>query len=157
MKIEKATIKDAEEILELQKKAFHSEAEIHQNFSIPPMVQTLESIQEDFSTYMFYKGVIEEKIVASVKVRILEDNQLWVGRLIVHPDYQNRGLGKNLMLHIEKLFSEVDSYLLFTAQKSRRNIYFYGKLGYTIESKFTESGHDDILLVKMVKLRQTLV
>jgi hypothetical protein len=48
MEIEKATVFDAEEILTLQKLAYQSEAEIYNDFNIPPLVQTLESIEKDF-------------------------------------------------------------------------------------------------------------
>ncbi len=41
MEIERAIISDAEEILSLQKLAYRSEAEIYNDFNIPPLVQTL--------------------------------------------------------------------------------------------------------------------
>jgi hypothetical protein len=41
--IEEATVSDAEEILALQKLAYQSEAEIYNDFGIPPLVQTLEA------------------------------------------------------------------------------------------------------------------
>ena len=47
--ITEAGIDDAGEILSVQKLAFLSEAELLDNFNIPPLQQTLESIKADFS------------------------------------------------------------------------------------------------------------
>jgi ribosomal protein S18 acetylase RimI-like enzyme len=147
----KAGLNNAQAILELQKLAFRSEAELVNNFEIPPLMQTLESIQQDFHTYDFYKLVIDDQIVGAMKIRLLANNMLWIGRLIVHPDFQNRGLGKALMQYIEQKFDFVSGFELFTAQQSARNIRFYKNLGYSITDTFTEPGHADIELVKMIK------
>ena len=56
MIIEKATVSDAEELLALQKLAYRSEAEIYNDFSIPPLIQTLESMEEDFKNQLFLKA-----------------------------------------------------------------------------------------------------
>jgi N-acetylglutamate synthase-like GNAT family acetyltransferase len=149
--ISKAEKSDASAILALQKLAFRSEAELHNNLEIPPMVQTLDSIQQDFSTHAFYKLIIDGKIIGALKVHLIQDNTLWIGRLVVHPQYQNRGLGKAFMQYIEGEYNDVSGFELFTAEKSLRNIRFYEGLGYTIHDTFTEPGHSDIILVKMVK------
>ena len=48
MIIKRATIADAEEILSLQKLVYESEAEIYNDFTIPPLTQTLEEIKAEF-------------------------------------------------------------------------------------------------------------
>ena len=50
MEIEIAMIQDAEEILALQKLAYRSEAEIYEDYSIAPLIQTLEETNEIVST-----------------------------------------------------------------------------------------------------------
>jgi N-acetylglutamate synthase-like GNAT family acetyltransferase len=152
--ITKATTDDAQSILEVQKLAFRSEAELLDNYKIPPLMQTIESIIEDFGTYDFFKITIKNKILGALKVKVLEGNILWIGRLIVHPDYQKQGLGRTLMKFIERKYNTVKGFELFTAQKSKRNIRFYQSLGYAIVDQFTEPGHADILLVKMTKERK---
>ncbi|CAH0121894.1 MULTISPECIES: hypothetical protein [unclassified Paenibacillus] len=59
MKIERASISDAGEILLLQKIAYRSEAEIYNDFGIEPLVQTLEQLQEQFEDHM----ILEKKNV----------------------------------------------------------------------------------------------
>lgn len=129
MIIEKAEMKDLDEILILQKLAYQSEAELCNDYSIPPLTQTLESIKEDFSKMTILKAVEEGKIIGSV--RAFEENEAChIGRLIVHPACQNRGIGKMLMQHIEGCFPSCRMFSLFTGKKSLKNSGFYGKLGY---------------------------
>jgi GNAT superfamily N-acetyltransferase len=52
--------------------------------------------------------------------------------VIIHPDCQNQGLGKQILKAIEEHFDGVSRYELFTGDKSTRNLYFYQKLGYRI-------------------------
>jgi len=49
--------------------------------------------------------------------------------LIVHPEYQNKGIGKKLMAAVEKCFKRV-RYELFTGHQSEKNLALYEKLGY---------------------------
>jgi ribosomal protein S18 acetylase RimI-like enzyme len=131
MEVEKATISDAEEILSLQKLAYQSEAEIYNDFNIPPLVQTLEEIKKDFGIQFLLKAAMDEKIIASVRAHTKEGT-CYIGRLIVHPDFQNRGIGTKLMYEIEKIFSTCQRFELFTGARSERNLYLYQKLGYKI-------------------------
>jgi ribosomal protein S18 acetylase RimI-like enzyme len=131
MEVEKATLSDAEEILSLQKLAYQSEAEIYNDFNIPPLVQTLEEIKKDFGIQFLLKAVMDEKIIASVRAHTKEGT-CYIGRLIVHPDFQNQGIGTKLMVEIEKIFSTCQRFELFTGARSERNLYLYQKLGYKI-------------------------
>ena len=129
--IEKATVSDAEEILALQKLAYRSEAELYSDYGIPPMTQTLDEILGDFNRQEFLKTMIDGNIVGSVRA-YSKGETCYIGRLIVHPMFQNRGIGTMLMNEIEALFRSSGRYELFTGMKSERNIRLYQKLGYHI-------------------------
>jgi len=129
--IEKATVSDAEELLALQKLAYRSEAEIYNDFSIPPLIQTLESMKEDFKNQLFLKAFLDGRIIGSVRAYSKEET-CHIGRLIVHPDYQNRGIGTRLMNDIERIFNGCKRFELFTGDKSERNLRLYQELGYRI-------------------------
>ena len=131
MLIERATISDAEEILALQKLAYQSEAEIYNDFKIPPMVQTLEGIEMDLEKQYFLKALIDRRIIGSVRA-YSKEGTCYIGRLIVHPDFQNRGIGTRLMNEIERIFNSCRRFELFTGDRSERNLYLYQKLGYRI-------------------------
>lgn len=134
MEIEKATVLDAEEILFLQKLAYRSEAEIYNDFNLPPLIQTLEDIEKDFENQFFLKAVIDRRIIGSVRA-YAQGTTCYIGRLIVHPEFQNRGIGTKLMDEIEKIFTHCKRFELFTGDKSERNLYLYQKLGYQIYKK----------------------
>ena len=127
--IEQANVEDAQEILDLQKLAYQSEAAIYNDYTIPPLTQTLEKIEADFEKQVFLKATIEGRIVGSVRGYVNEET-CFIGRLIVHPDFQNRGIGTRLLNEIEQTFSQAKRFELFTGNKSERNLYLYQKQGY---------------------------
>lgn len=129
MRVERATVDDAEKILSLQKLAYQSEAEIYDDFTIPPLTQTLEEIKKDFESQIFLKAVTGGKNIGSVRA-FMKEGTCYVGRLIVHPDFQNQGIGTQLMNRIEEVFKGAQRFEIFTGHKSERNLYLYEKLGY---------------------------
>jgi GNAT superfamily N-acetyltransferase len=129
MRVERATVDDAEEILPLQKIAYQSEAEIYDDFTIPPLTQTLEGIKKDFESQIFLKAVAGGKIIGSVRA-FMKEGTCYGGRLIVHPDFQNQGIGTQLMGRMEEVFKGAQRFEIFTGHKSERNLYLYEKLGY---------------------------
>jgi ribosomal protein S18 acetylase RimI-like enzyme len=131
MVIELAEPADAREILDLQKLAYQSEAAIYNDYAIPPLTQTLDQMQADFRQQVVFKATLEGRIVGSVR-GYLRDGTCYIGRLIVDPEFQNRGIGTNLLNRIEQHFSEARRYELFTGERSERNLYLYHKLGYRI-------------------------
>jgi len=131
MRIIKATIDDSEDILRLQKLAYQSEAKIYNDYSIPPLIETIENIIKDFSHKIFLKVIIDDKIIASVRA-YQEDNTCYIGKLIVHPKHQDQGIGNILLQAIESFFPNVKKYELFTGEKSEKNLYIYQKLGYKV-------------------------
>lgn len=130
MKISQATIDDAEKILALQKLAYQIEAERYNDYNIPPLTQTLEEIKEQFKNHIFLKAVSNNKIIGTVRA-YEEDGTCYVGRLAVHTEMQNRGIGTALMQEIEKYYKP-RRFELFSGSKSDNNIHLYEKLGYHI-------------------------
>jgi GNAT superfamily N-acetyltransferase len=135
MIVGQASVKDAAEILALQKLAYRSEAELYDDYTIPPLTQTLEEMRADIETQLVLKASIEDasagnRIIGSVRAKV-QRGTCFVGRLIVHPDFQNRGIGRQLMKELERTVSQVTRFELFTGIRSERNIAFYQKLGYS--------------------------
>lgn len=129
--IEKALFEDLEEILELQKLAYRSEGELYNDYTIEPLTQTIESIKEDYDKQTILKAVEAEKIVGSIRAYEI-GSICYIGRVFVHPDYQNKGIGRKLINSIEKHFNQCNKYSLFTGKKSLKNIKLYSSLGYNI-------------------------
>ncbi|MBH5317639.1 GNAT family N-acetyltransferase [Paenibacillus sp. GSMTC-2017] len=147
--IKEANVSDSEQILALQKLAYISEAEIYNDFSIEPLVQSIESVHEQFQHFIFLKAVANDgTIVGSVRARSIEDI-CHIGKLIVHPNFQNKGIGRRLLEGIELAFKQSSKYSLYTGSKSNKNIQFYTRLGYKIVS--TKPIHDQLSLVYLEK------
>jgi ech hydrogenase subunit C len=126
----KAEKSDVPEILALQKVSYQSEAEIYGDDSLPALQQTLDDLAEDFEKKVFFKAVVNGKIIGAVR-GYSEGETAHIARLIVHPYFRGRGLGPKLVREIEQSFpSSVRRFEAFTGHKSKRNIYVYGKLGY---------------------------
>lgn len=140
MLIEKADEKDLNDILALQYLAYQSEARICNNPNIPPLMQTIEDVKTEFEKGTFLKVVNENgNIVASVRA-LSENDTLFIGKLIVHPDLQGQGIGTKLLSEIEQT-CQSKRYELFTSTKSERNIKLYERLGY-IKYKEQNLGND---------------
>ncbi|KMQ49538.1 hypothetical protein CHISP_3549 [Chitinispirillum alkaliphilum] len=145
MEILLADINDISEILDLQKISYKQEAEIYNDYQIPPLTQTVEEIENEFNNNTVLKAVIDDIIVGSVRAYI-KKNKCYIGRLIVHPNHQNKGIGTKLMNKIEKYLEDkgIVKYELFTGEKSQKNIYLYQKLGYKI---FKSEKLSDIVII----------
>ncbi|MEN6330258.1 MAG: GNAT family N-acetyltransferase [Methanobacteriaceae archaeon] len=150
MIIKKATIKDAAEILALQRLAYLSEAAIYDDYTIKPLVQTLDDIKGDFDDYVFLKVIEGDVIIGSVRARLLEDGSCYIGRLMVHPHHQNQGIGKRLIGEVEKIFNPCPRFELTTGHQSHQNMKFYQKQGYSPYKR--EKVTDNIYLVHLEKI-----
>jgi ribosomal protein S18 acetylase RimI-like enzyme len=148
--ISNAIYTDLEEILALQKLAFLTEAEFYNNYEIEPLKQTLENITADFKDHIFLKADLNNKIIGSVKGRLV-DGDCWIGKLVVNPEFRNKGLGRRLMLEIEARFPDAKQFLLYTGNQSYANIHLYESLGYKKLELFKDEKTPDIHLVKMMK------
>lgn len=120
---------DLPEILKLQYLAYQSEAALFGSKDIPPLKETLAEVEKQFENGTNLKMVDENnKIIGSVRAHS-DDTRAYIGKLMVHPDYQKKGFGKKLLLEIEKYYPN-KRFELFTSTRSIDNIRLYKKMGY---------------------------
>jgi ribosomal protein S18 acetylase RimI-like enzyme len=148
MDISKANLADAETILAIQKAAYLSEAKRYNNFEIPPLRQTLAELRQEFSTHVILKATVESTIVGSVRA-IDREGTCHIGRLVVQPELQGKGIGSALLKEIENYFRNSSRFELFTGHSSAENLHLYERHGY-IPFK-SESLCDSVSLVFMEK------
>jgi len=147
MTIKTAQIKDAEAILDLQKLCYQSEARITGDYGINPLKQDIIGMRTDINNMRVFAMWEENKIIGSI--RAFEKNSVcYIGRIIVHPDMQNKGRGKILINAVEKEFAHCKTFELFTGSLSERNLYLYNKLGYKIYKKEKAKDNYDIIYLR---------
>ena len=125
-----ARVDEAGQILELQRLCYQTEAARYDDWTLPPLTQTLRELLDQYEDHTILVARLGEEVVGSVRAR-LEDGACHVGRLVVHPRLQGRGLGTRLMREIEASFPGAERYELFTGHLSERNLRLYRGLGYT--------------------------
>ena len=128
-RIERAGAENASAILALQKLAYQSEARLYEDFNLPPLTQTSDSLRAEFDTSRVLEALDGDILVGAVRAREAEGT-CHVGRLIVSPQWQGQGVGTRLMRAIEAEFPQVDRFELFTGSRSEANIRLYERLGY---------------------------
>lgn len=127
--ISKANMDDLQEILNLQYLAYQSEAALFGNKDIPPLKQTLDEVIEEYHKGIILKMVdTDNLIIGSIRAWEMKET-VFVGKLMVHPDYRHRGYGTKLLSEIEKYYPQ-KRYELFTSTRSIDNIRLYQKMGY---------------------------
>ena len=129
--IKKAQKDDLRTILELQYLAYQSEAKLFNDPNIPPLQQTLEDVEIEFEKGIVLKAIDEKNIIVGSVRAHSEKGTVYIGKLMVHPQKQKRGIGTKLLLEIEKEYPN-QRYELFTSTKSIGNIRLYERLGYKI-------------------------
>jgi len=129
MKIARADRADLVRILEVQKQAYWSEAMIYDDFSIPPLRESVAELGSSFENCVLLKAEIEDLIVGSIRAERRGQTCL-VGRLSVDPKFQKRGIGSGLLGAIESVFPDTNRLELFTGSLSQSNISFYTRHGY---------------------------
>lgn len=153
IRIETASCEDANAILKVQKEAFLGQATIYNNKKLPPITQSLKSIESEFNDKIFLKAIFENQIIASVRYQTTDKN-VTIDRIVVIPECQNQGVGSILLREIEKRNSNAISFQLFTGSKSKRNIYLYKKLGYKIIATQVTNQGIELLHMEKIKTQQ---
>ena len=126
--IEQAKTEDLHEILQLQYLAYQSEADLFGTRDIPPLKQTLDEVVSEFNSGIILKMVIAGNIIGSVRATE-KDGTVYIGKLMIHPDFRRKGYGSLLLREIERHYPD-KRYELFTSTRSKDNIRLYHKNGY---------------------------
>ena len=120
---------DAEAILALQKIAYEREARRYDDWTIPPMVETLDSVRDQIAHHVVLKAIVDGRLAGSVR-GVVTDGVCEVCRLSVDPGLQRRGIGSALLAAVEARLSGIELFELFTGDRSVENLRLYDRHGY---------------------------
>jgi tRNA (guanine37-N1)-methyltransferase len=140
---------DAGELYTLQRACWWQEAEANLMWDIPALHESLEQVTADLGEWTTFVLRAEGRLVGSVRAR-LDDRTWFVGRLMVAPDLQRRGLGRWLLGRIEEA-APVDARRieLVTGARSEANQRMYHRAGYR-----PGPVQDDARIVRLSKRRR---
>ena len=126
MKIEIANIEDVPELLNW--------------LDAPNLTETVEHARGEFPKYTTLKMLSDDgKIVGSVRGRV-DDGSLFIGRLMVLPEFQKNGYGRILLRKIQSLLPHNRAWL-DTSGDVPQTVSFYEREGFrTFEIKYFENG-----------------
>jgi tRNA (guanine37-N1)-methyltransferase len=127
---------DAGEILTLQRACWVQEALDNDMLDIPALHESLETVEASLDDWAYYVVRVEGRLVGAVRGRraVHAGATVWdIGRIMVAPDLQGRGLGRALLEHIQAVAPpEASSYVLFTGARSTDNQRMYKKAGFSL-------------------------
>lgn len=111
----------------------------------------MEELEGEFESHHVFKAVLGNDLVGSVRTRV-EGGRCYVGKLIVHPSHQGRGIGSALMSYVESRSDAAKRFELFTGHLSLRNLRLYERLGYREYRR--EKVNDRLTMIFMEKRPQ---
>ncbi|MFC5752582.1 GNAT family N-acetyltransferase [Actinomadura rugatobispora] len=151
--IERAGPDDAGEILTLQRAAYVAEAQLYGDPFIPALVESYDQMRRLLEgDAAVLKAVSGRRLVGAVRAQFSEHTCL-VGRLVVAPDMQGRGIGGRLMRALEEeVAGRADACVLFTGHLSEDNLRLYRRLGYSETHRERVAAH-----LTLVHMRKALV
>jgi len=121
---------DAAELLVLQRCCWVDEAIANETLDIGALHETLEDVRGWIAEWTTWCVRIDGRLVGAVRAH--RDGNTWeIGRLMVAPDLQGRGLARELLARIEAAAPDgTDSIALVTGIHSKDNQRMYRKAGY---------------------------
>lgn len=130
---------DAGELYTLQRACWLQELEANPGVEIPALRESLDDVRRGLGewTVMVAREPSSGRLVGAVRGRVdrhFDPAGEWdIGRIMVAPDLQGRGLGRALLELVEALApAEVESYVLFTGAGSVANLRMYRKAGFRL-------------------------
>ncbi|MED0993789.1 GNAT family N-acetyltransferase [Bacillus nitratireducens] len=138
IRIERASITDAEKLTEIKKRTFDEEAKkwlpnqeniIDYNIQ-PPGYSSIEMTKYMIKELNYFKVIYNKTIVGGIIVTISGKSFGRIDRIFVGPDSQGKGIGSKVIDLIEKEFPNVRAWDLETSSRQLNNHYFYEKMGY---------------------------
>src|SRR4029077_6243086 len=148
LEIRPATRADAGELFTLTRACWLQELWANPGVVIPALEESFDDSVQGLAEWTTVVAVAGGRIVGSARGRSEgPGGAVWdVGRVMVAPDLQGRGLGRHLLSLIEDAAPpEVTSYTLFTGAGSVDNIRMYKKAGYRLRGAGPVDGGAELM------------
>lgn len=129
--------KAAEEVLSVQIPSYKVEAELIECSEIPPLKDTVDTLQKCGETFFGY--YLNEALCGAISLKE-ENNKIDIHRLNVHPDHFRKGIAQKLLEFIESK-EGIKSLIVSTGSKNTPAINFYEKNGFKKVNQISVNEH----------------
>jgi ribosomal protein S18 acetylase RimI-like enzyme len=109
----------AEEVWSLQHPAYRVEATLIGVADLPPLLDTVKSLQTCGESFWGYRDDEEGDLIGAVSFEPEREGLYAICRLMVHPNFMRRGIGSLLMRHV---LSESSPFAKWTVTAEIRNL-----------------------------------
>ena len=133
LQLKKATLKDAEELFNLQVKTFMPLLEKYQDYETSPANETLEKTisRINYKLGDYYKIIFNNMLAGAIRIVWWEDTTRYrLGSIFIAPEFQGKGIAQQVINMVEKLYPQAATWELDTILQEKKNCYLYKKMGY---------------------------
>lgn len=127
-KLDMTNPETAREVLAVQFPSYKVEAEIIGFSDLPPLRDTVQTLQERGE--VFFGRFVNGELAGVISIK-KDDGILDIHRLIVHPKYFKRGIAGTLLHFIESEIGSYEAIIVSTASNNTPAVTFYLKNGFT--------------------------
>ncbi len=149
--VRKAVEGDIPEILEITREAFKMYA-IGAGIAgkLEALEENFEDVKRDIDTKEVFVALLDNIVVGSVRIEILSNNTAYLSRFGVGAENQSKGIGRELMIAVDKVMIDlgIANLYLHTASRMLSLVRFYYGKGFYIESTTSDRGYIRALLCK---------
>ena len=151
MRIIKAELKHAQELLEITKHAFKDyKSELSASIEVKALGETLEDVIYDIKNNDVFIALENKKIIGGIRVKKLSDELAYIFRFAVDKEVSGKGVGSNLLAHaieecIENGFNAIALHTNTRYFKLAR--YYYGK-DFFVHSTNFDKGYIRAIFIK---------
>jgi isopentenyldiphosphate isomerase/GNAT superfamily N-acetyltransferase len=128
--LKKASLKDAEEPLTLQREVFMPLYRKYNDHETSPVTQTMERFSARFERGDYFKILFEGELSGSVFVYEKSPGLMRLHIINILEKHHNKGIAQVVMKRLELMYPEADAWELDTILAEERNCYLYEKMGY---------------------------
>lgn len=152
--LERALVKDAKELLNIQKECFKNYSIKYGDFDSNPYHMTLHrmefNLKYKFGQYYKVVDFVSEKIIGGIFIFELDNPLIMqIAQFYLEPEYQQLGIGKMVLNAIIEKNSNVHTWYVDTILEEDHNVNFYKQAGFVeIEREVEHEGLSFITLIK---------
>ncbi|WP_160669747.1 GNAT family N-acetyltransferase [Clostridium sp. C8-1-8] len=129
--ISKALTEDAETLTIISTTSFNDDSRTHLGKEIGPYGYNLAEWHLDrMEKCDYYKILNDNHIIGGIYVSKVSDSHYQLECIFIHPEYQNRKIGTQVIGMIEESYPSAEKWTLDTPSWNPRTNNFYTKLGY---------------------------